>query len=105
MAALALLQGIVGLLDLVVTGRMNLAIAARSQLVPPTGIAYMGKFDGLMQHFGVTGLLVEPKDAFEQEKLLDALRNTIETRNELRTGLEKRLPEVKNRSARNVSHL
>lgn len=98
-------KGIVSLLDLVVTGRMHLAIAALGQLVPPICIAYMGKFEGLMQHFGVTGLIVEPKDAYGQGKLLDALRSAIHARNELRTALEQRLPEVKNLSARNVSDL
>lgn len=99
------IKGLAGLLDLVVTGRMHLAIASLGQLVPPVCIAYLGKFQGLMQHFGITGLLVEPQEAYDQEKLLYAVRSAIHSRHELRATLERCLPDVKDRSARNVSDL
>ena len=49
----AQIKGLVAALDLVVSGRMHLAIAAFGAGTPVLGITYQGKFDGLFAgHFG-----------------------------------------------------
>lgn len=55
-------KAIAGAVDLVLTGRMHFAIAALGQGTPPVSIVYQGKFEGLMQHFGLQdeGLLLTP---------------------------------------------
>ncbi|SIO59884.1 Polysaccharide pyruvyl transferase family protein WcaK [Rhodovulum sp. ES.010] len=46
-------KAIAGAVDLVLTGRMHFAIAALGQGTPPVSFVYQGKFEGLMQHFGL----------------------------------------------------
>jgi polysaccharide pyruvyl transferase WcaK-like protein len=47
-------------IDLALTGRMHLAIACLGQGTPPLSVVYQGKFEGLMQHFGLSGLTLDP---------------------------------------------
>ncbi len=54
--------------DLVVTGRMHLAIAALGMQTPAVGIGYQGKFEGLMEHFGLDDAIVEAV-AFDAARL------------------------------------
>lgn len=66
----AALKGFVGHLDGVLTGRMHLAIAAMGQGVPVAGITYQGKFEGLLQHFGLgEGMTIAPPDAADAGRL------------------------------------
>lgn len=57
-----------GMVDLVVTGRMHLAIAALGMSIPTIGISYQDKFEGLWEHFGVTGRYIDAQ-AFDCRKL------------------------------------
>lgn len=54
-------KAIAGEVDLVLTGRMHLAIASLGQGTPPVSVIYQGKFEGLMEHFGLTGLTFPPE--------------------------------------------
>jgi polysaccharide pyruvyl transferase WcaK-like protein len=44
---------LVSKLDFVITGRMHVAIAALSSLIPTYCFTYLDKFEGLMQHFNI----------------------------------------------------
>jgi polysaccharide pyruvyl transferase WcaK-like protein len=57
-----------GMVDLVVTGRMHLAIAALGMNIPTIGISYQDKFEGLWEHFGVTGRYIDAQ-SFDCRKL------------------------------------
>lgn len=56
------LKAIGGEIDLVLTGRMHLAIACLGMGTPPLSLVYQDKFEGLMQHFGLSeeGLTIDP---------------------------------------------
>lgn len=56
------LKAMAGEVDLVMTGRMHLAIASLGMGTPPLCTVYQGKFEGLMQHFSLSGLTVSPED-------------------------------------------
>ncbi len=62
-------KGLCGEIDLLVTGRMHMAIAALGQGCPPIGITYQGKFEGLYRHFGLQGLTLSPEQAFPAQQL------------------------------------
>lgn len=68
-------------LDLVVTGRMHLAIAALGMGVPIGGFAYQGKFSGLLKHFGLDdSLLLSGADAMNAERLEEFLKSLLQQR-------------------------
>lgn len=48
------IKRVTGLLDLVITGRMHLAIASLGSGTPILSITYQDKFEGLYQHFGLS---------------------------------------------------
>lgn len=48
------IKRVTGLLDLVITGRMHLAIASLGSGTPTLSITYQDKFEGLYQHFGLS---------------------------------------------------
>ena len=59
----AQIKRICGYLDLVITGRMHLAIAALGMGTPTLCITYQDKFEGLYKHFNLpeTGILISNK--------------------------------------------
>lgn len=63
-------KAIAGAVDLVLTGRMHLAIAALGQGTPPVSVVYQGKFEGLMAHFGLEGLTVAP-ETIDKDQVAD----------------------------------
>lgn len=67
------LKAVVRHADLVVTGRMHLAIAALGMQVPILCLAYKDKFEGLLQHFRLSPhLLLQPKQ-LEAGELLERI--------------------------------
>lgn len=48
------IKRVTGLLELVITGRMHLAIASLGSGTPTLSITYQDKFEGLYQHFGLS---------------------------------------------------
>ncbi len=99
----AKIKRIVGLLALVVTGRMHLAIASLGMGTPVLCVAYQDKFEGLFQHFDFPlEYLAQP-----QECVTDAfsikIENAIQHLDEMRDRIAKALPEVMRASERNLS--
>lgn len=60
-----------GLVDAALLCRMHFAIACLGQGTPPYCLVSAGKFEGLMQHFGLSGNLFDPED-FDGEDALAA---------------------------------
>lgn len=86
-------KAIAGAVDLVLTGRMHFAIAALGQGTPPVSIVYQGKFEGLMQHFGLEreGLLMAPDMVGDSDAVLAAATARADR---LRAQISERLPRV-----------
>ena len=53
------IKRVAGLVDMIVSARMHLAIAALGMGKPVVGIAYQGKFEGLWECFGLRGTLFD----------------------------------------------
>ena len=80
--------------DLLLTGRMHLAIHALRQSVPVGCITYQGKFSGLYEHFNLAGLTIDPYEALNYEKLFDFVISIIRNRFEIRNQISSRIPCV-----------
>lgn len=92
-------------LDMIVTGRMHLAIAALGSRVPPLCISYVGKFEGLMAHFGIDGLVVEPDAAYRPGVLLDRALHAFRDRLAHRDRIAAALPAVGDLAEKNFEIL
>ncbi len=85
------LRGLCAHLDMVITGRMHLAVAAFSQWVPPVGREYNAKFRGLYQLFGAEELLL----LNENPNALQDLMSKVLTDAGFKIKIAARLDEVK----------
>jgi polysaccharide pyruvyl transferase WcaK-like protein len=89
------IKALVGFVDVVLTGRMHLAIAALAQSVPIGVITYNGKFEGLVEHFHLPDwLLVTPAQAASAAVVQDILLRLLAERNGLADQIKSRLPAV-----------
>jgi polysaccharide pyruvyl transferase WcaK-like protein len=93
---------ICGLLDLVFTGRMHLAIAALGQGVPAGGMVYQGKFEGLYEHFGLEGMMFSPERLDEPGAVAAYLRGLLARREELGQQIAARVAAVRALAATNL---
>ncbi|MBD3221637.1 hypothetical protein GF314_10380 [bacterium] len=100
----AVVKALVGRLEMIVSGRMHLAIAALDQGVPAAGVTYQGKFEGLYEHFGISGLCLDP-DALTAGKLTSFLREFLPRREELRDAVKRQLPRVRDLAHLNFANL
>lgn len=96
------LKALAGLVDLVLTGRMHLAIAALGMGTPALCIVYQGKFEGLMAHFGLDGLTVTPGDV-TAERCDGQLAAMTGRRADLSARIRARLPVILDLSRRNLA--
>lgn len=81
-------------LDLVLTGRMHLAIACLGQGTPVVGIRYQGKFEGLFSHFELQGMTIDPEKAFQPGYLASFLAAIIPKRKDIREHIQSKLAKV-----------
>ncbi len=94
-----------GEIDFSMTGRMHFSIACLGMGTPSIGIVYQGKFEGLMDHFGLENMLISPDEASDPDILFNRL-NDVEARlPELRTQIAAKLPGVMELSWRNFAWL
>ncbi len=91
-----------GELDLLMTGRMHLAIAALSQGVPSYCFTYKNKFEGLMQLLGLNNNLFSSEQQRDPECILETLNKAIENHSSQHSQLAERLSSVKEMSAENL---
>jgi polysaccharide pyruvyl transferase WcaK-like protein len=92
-----------GELDLVVTSRMHVAIAALGQGIPSLSIGYQGKHEGLYEHFGLPELLISPAEAFAPQGLLHFIQQHLSQRQRLQAQVEAQLPQVQSLARLNFS--
>lgn len=88
------IKSICGDLDIVLSGRMHLAIACLGQGTPPACITYQGKFEGLFRHFELEGVMIEPQQALQPDALVEFLMPLIEKKNAIRKHIQVKLPQV-----------
>lgn len=88
-------------LDVVISGRMHLAIACLGQGTPPVCITYQGKFEGLFEHFELTGMTIAPQEAIHPYKLSKFVSSIIEKREALREKIVQKLPRIQELSRNN----
>ena len=92
--------------DMAFVCRMHFAIACLGQGIPPLSLVSMGKFEGLMQHFGLQGLTLDPATAAgDAVKLTEALDDLSRRAPALRATIRAALPAVRALSARNYEDL
>ena len=96
------LKRLVANVDLVLTGRMHLAIAALGQGKPVGAITYQGKFDGLVELFGLPKwILVSPAEASDHDNLSRLVDRLIAESEELGGQIRLRLPSIIDLAKRN----
>ncbi len=91
-----------GQVDLVVTGRMHLAIAALGMGTPAIGISYQGKFEGLWQLFGLADYVVNCR-VLDSGQLEMLCVRALKQLDELTRRVAARLPEVLESARRNFA--
>lgn len=91
------------LLDLVLTGRMHLAIAALGTTTPVICIAYQGKFEGLYSHFNLPLEELLHPDAFDVSELSVRINDGLEKREVRKEQIAKYLPSVTRLAGKNIS--
>ena len=99
------LKALMGQVDALLTGRMHLSIAALGMGTPPLCVVYQGKYEGLMRHFGIDGLLMEPEEMLEAETVAARIGRLMDDAPGLRARIEDRLPAVTALSRRNFEWL
>lgn len=96
------IKRVAGLLDLVITGRMHLAIASLGSGTPTLSITYQDKFEGLYQHFGLsTEHTITPMQCLSDE-LSIRIGRTHAQRHDLQKRICASLPQVMTLATRNL---
>lgn len=81
-------------IDIVLTGRMHLAIASLGQATPVACITYQGKFKGLFQHFELDDLTISPEKAIISDNLSKFMMPLIQKRGEIGKHISSKLPHI-----------
>lgn len=96
------IKRVVGLLDLVITGRMHLAIASLGNGTPTLSITYQDKFEGLYQHFGLSlEHTIAPMQCLSDEWQIK-INHAYTQRHDNRELIRINLPQVKALASRNL---
>ncbi len=96
------IKRVTGLLDLVITGRMHLAIASLGSGTPTLSITYQDKFEGLYQHFGLSlDHTIYPQQCLGDE-LLKKINQAYTQRHDNRECIRSILPQVGILAAENL---
>ncbi|MAI37317.1 polysaccharide pyruvyl transferase family protein [Alteromonas sp.] len=95
-------KAVVSGIDMLISGRMHLAIAALSQGVPVFCFTYKDKFEGLMAIFGLDNTLFDKSLISSEETILSTLESAISNYAIQSAIIKEKLPSVKKLSALNV---
>jgi polysaccharide pyruvyl transferase WcaK-like protein len=96
------LKALTGSCDLVMTGRMHLAIAALGMGVPIAVVSYQDKFEGLLEHFGLDrSALISPRQLGDFESVWNWMEAALHSRIELAAQVRAKLPGVLDLARRN----
>jgi polysaccharide pyruvyl transferase WcaK-like protein len=85
---------VIGKCDFFIGSRMHSCIAALSQGIPAVGLAYSRKFHGVFESVGL-GNCVADACQCSKDVLLSTVRAAFDGRDQIRTHLNKVIPEVK----------
>lgn len=97
------IKAVCGNIDIVLSGRMHLAIACLGQGTPAACITYQGKFEGLYKHFELEGMTIEPEQALQPGNLVEFFMPLIDKREDIRKHIQSKLPEVTKLAKANFS--
>jgi polysaccharide pyruvyl transferase WcaK-like protein len=95
-------KGVAGHCDMVLTGRMHVAVAALGRGVPVACITYQGKFEGLLEHFGIASACISPEAAMHKNVFFNFVETQIARREVYRQQIASRLPAVVTLAAANL---
>lgn len=98
----AAIRGLTARAELVVTGRMHLAIMAFYNAVPAITLATQGKVEGLMQLFGTESLCVEPSTGFGA-RIASVADEVLDRLDEVKDHIAAQLPLVRELSRLNFA--
>jgi len=85
---------VIGCFDYFIGARMHACIAALSQSVPCSALAYSGKFEGVMSSVGADEITIDLRNVDSETAMSSILRN-YEDRFSLRESLEQKMPAVR----------
>ncbi|MGI6460498.1 MAG: polysaccharide pyruvyl transferase family protein [Candidatus Hydrogenedentales bacterium] len=98
-----MIKGVIGRLDLFISGRLHAGVASLSQAVPTVMIAYGPKHRGFAAHVGQESQVVEClQGRVESEKLIAAIRRAWHDRTRISEEITARLPETQWKAQLNV---
>lgn len=98
----ARIKSLVGRLDLVVTGRMHLAIAALGMGTPTLCMAYQDKFEGLYAHFDLPASELLQADTLQMAELGSCIHEALRRRELTVQKIKGRIPAVIRLAERNL---
>ncbi len=90
------------LMDVILTGRMHLAIESMGAGVPVACVTYQGKFEGLFDQFRMEPIVVAPEDA-SADALYEMVSKTIGDRQALKDHIADQLDRIRAASRKNLS--
>ncbi len=99
------IKGLVGLADLLITGRMHLGVGALALGVPMWAINPQDKFVGLFEHFGLPDQRLHPADALDESRLESFIEQALLSWPDVQAKVLAALPEVQQRAQLNFSLL
>jgi polysaccharide pyruvyl transferase WcaK-like protein len=85
---------LIGQCDFFLGSRMHACIGALSQCVPAVGLAYSGKFAGVLESVGGGSRVVDLRSLGEGE-VVNAVREAFGQREVLRRQLEEKMPSIR----------
>jgi polysaccharide pyruvyl transferase WcaK-like protein len=98
-------KALAGLVDAALLCRMHFAIACLGQRTPPYCLVSAGKFEGLMEHFGLAGNLFNPGELITPEAMLRPVERMLAASEDDRRTIAAALPRVLDLSRRNFDDL
>jgi len=100
------LRALASLTDVIITGRMHLAIGALAEGVPIGGVFYQDKFQGLFDLFDLPmSLLLSPAEASDPERFEHWIATVVASHAEWRGRIASRLPDVQALARLNLATL
>jgi polysaccharide pyruvyl transferase WcaK-like protein len=97
------IKSLIKSVDIVISGRMHLAIACLSSCVPVGCIVYQGKFEGLFDHFSLTtSFLLQPEMSLNPNYLVQFVDKLLEDRLDIIQVIKNNLDTVKKKALANI---
>lgn len=96
------LKGVCGILDMILTGRMHVAIAGLSQGIPVACIEYQGKVEGLFGLFSLANMSITAEQAILPGELCKFFLPLLERRTAIRSQILSKLPMIFEMAEENI---